>query len=130
MPNEKQLANLRPWQPGQSGNPAGSSTTSRYKQEIEALLADALLDEVDGKTRAAAIIDQVVSQAEEGQPWACKLLLDRILPATQKHEVTAPDASSVEELLEQLERIRSQRFVPTEEEQAALEAELRREPKH
>ena len=60
MPTEKSLANLTPWKPGQSGNPKGSSATGRYKQEVEQLLADALLDVVDGRTRAAAIIDRLV----------------------------------------------------------------------
>ena len=102
MPNgtPKQLANLTSWEPGQSGNPAGCSRGVKYREEVQRLLEDALQDERDGMTRAERIIDRIVSLAERGSPWACKLVLDRLLPAENRLNVgvTTPfDYASAQE---------------------------------
>ncbi len=95
MPTPKQLANLRPWQPGESGNPSGRSGAA-YSAVVFKQLEAALQDERDGKTRIAHIIEKVVSLAEQGRPWAVKMVLDRMLPATHPLDVDVHGLSAAE----------------------------------
>jgi hypothetical protein len=62
----------RPWQPGQSGNPAGYRKGSRHKAS---LLAETLLDgEADRITR------RCIEMAIDGEPVAMRLAVERLLP--------------------------------------------------
>jgi hypothetical protein len=90
MPNEKSLANLTPWKPGESGNPSGRNFAT-YRREVEQLLVDALevIDD-DGRSQAKAILDRLLADAKAGKPHAMKLVLERILPAVTKAELELP----------------------------------------
>ena len=57
---------------GQSGNPNGRPKGSLGKS---ALIAQQL---VSGATEQ--IVGTVIDKAMDGEPWACKMVLDRILP--------------------------------------------------
>jgi len=64
----------------------------------------------DGRTRAEAVIDRVMTEAERGRPWAAKLIFERALPVAQRHQVS----------VEARPEPRSPLFMPTEEEEREL----------
>jgi hypothetical protein len=61
-----------PFQPGQSGNPAGRAPGSRNKRTI---IVDKLLDDSAGDLTSAAI-----NQATAGDPAALRVCMDRVAP--------------------------------------------------
>jgi len=61
-----------PFQPGQSGNPAGRVPGSRNKRTI---ISEKLFDDSAGELTAA-----VIARATEGDPAALRVCVDRILP--------------------------------------------------
>ena len=63
----------RPFTKGQSGNPAGKPKGARHRAT---LAAEALLD-----GEAEALTRKVIELALEGNIFALKICLDRILPA-------------------------------------------------
>jgi len=76
-------------QPGQVLNPRGRNQYT-YRAEAEASLERYCKDHAD------QVIERVVLEAESGQPWAVKLLLDRILPAKHEVEVSSdPDVAGL-----------------------------------
>jgi hypothetical protein len=58
--------------PGARGNPAGKPKGARHKATV---LAEKLFS-----ADAAKIIKKVVAEAQNGQSWACKLVIERIIP--------------------------------------------------
>jgi hypothetical protein len=89
----KGLANLRPWQPGQSGNPGGRPkgliSYIREKTLDGRLLADFLLEVVQGNERAFCKMSDRLKATE--------MLLDRgCFPKT--HGETDPDAKPILDL--------------------------------
>lgn len=73
----KSLANLRPWKPGQSGNPKGRTSKKRLFEE--AFLEAAL----DGKD---TILGVLMAVAKSGNMQAIQMILDRVVPKVEKHE--------------------------------------------
>lgn len=73
--NERCLQNLRPWKPGQSGNPAGYSA----KREIQDHLVK-ILHRIDkeGSTLGQAICEKAVSEALEGSVQHFVAIADRV----------------------------------------------------
>lgn len=73
----RRLANLKPFQPGQSGNPKGrpkSITMSEaYRREL------AKVDESDpqGRTRAEVLAEQIIIKAKGGDVAAIREITDR-----------------------------------------------------
>jgi Family of unknown function (DUF5681) len=61
-----------PFQPGQSGNPAGRARGSRNKRTI---IVDKLFDDSAGELTTAAI-----TQAKAGEPSALRACMDRVAP--------------------------------------------------
>jgi hypothetical protein len=61
-----------PFQPGQSGNPAGRAPGSRNKRTV---IVDKLLDDSAGELTKAAI-----TQATAGEPAALRACMDRVAP--------------------------------------------------
>ena len=81
-----------PFQPGQSGNPAGRPIGARHKTTlaIESLL--------DGE--AEALTRKVIEKAKEGDLAALKLCLDRLLPMRKGRpiQIDLPDVSCASDL--------------------------------
>lgn len=67
----KQRAPGRPWQKGQSGNPAGKPKGTRH---LATRAAEALLD-----GEAEALTRKAIDKALEGDPIALRLCLDRLI---------------------------------------------------
>jgi hypothetical protein len=61
-----------PFQPGQSGNPAGRQRGSRNKRTI---LAEKLFDD-----SAETLVKALIALAQQGHPAALRLAMDRICP--------------------------------------------------
>ena len=78
MPKENSLKNLKKFQPGQSGNPAGRP---KKLPALDEILANVLgqTKEVNGEqiTAAEAIIRKLFQQAAAGNIQAAKILLER-----------------------------------------------------
>jgi len=55
MPNPASLRNLRPWRPGQSGNPKGRPRAPRFTERDRHVIVAALAGVFDETTRRAAI---------------------------------------------------------------------------
>jgi hypothetical protein len=74
-----------PFQPGQSGNPAGRPRGSRNKRTI---IVEKLLDDSAGDLTTAAI-----NRATEGDPAALRACMDRIAPRLRRRPLgfTLPD---------------------------------------
>ena len=92
MPPETTAGKQRGFQPGQSGNPKGRPKGSRHRIT---LLAEQM---VDGA--APEIVGKVIEFAKQGDPTACKLLLDRILPVRKDRPTpfALPPIDSVQDL--------------------------------
>jgi hypothetical protein len=69
----------RPFEPGQSGNPAGKPKGTRHRVT---LLADQLLDGA-----AEAIVQKVIEKAKQGDMTALRLCLDRVVPPRRERAV-------------------------------------------
>ena len=61
-----------PFKKGQSGNPKGRTPSAKFVNMLNVALKDG-----DGK-RLRRIADQLVRQAESGEPWAIKEVADRL----------------------------------------------------
>jgi hypothetical protein len=85
---KRQLANLRPWRPGEAPNPTGIN--GRPIQA--ALLREAAADDYTILSRS------IWKWAKAGRPWAVQLLLDRIdgpLPKQITADIRAEMAAQV-----------------------------------
>jgi hypothetical protein len=69
----------RPYQPGQSGNPAGKRPGTRHRLTR---LAERLME-----ADAADVVAAVVTAAKDGDMAAARLVLDRVLPAPRGRHV-------------------------------------------
>ncbi len=78
----------KPFQPGQSGNPAGKPKGTRHRATM---LAEQLLD-----GEAEAMVRKVVEKAKQGDMIALRLCLDRIVPPRRDRPVnfTIPELNS------------------------------------
>ncbi|MBV8206116.1 MAG: hypothetical protein JO041_04930 [Acidobacteria bacterium] len=83
------MPNLTPWQPGQSGNPAGRPKNSLLDDILRERLAK------DGCTAAYRIADQLLQDAELGDLNSIKLIANR----------TQPRHASASELRELINRL-------------------------
>jgi len=71
-----------PFQPGQSGNPAGRARGSRNKRTV---IVEKLWDDNAGEVTTAAI-----AQAKDGDPAALRACLDRVAPRRQPLDFDLP----------------------------------------
>jgi hypothetical protein len=100
------------FQKGTSGNPGGRpGVRVRAEQLLEKKASDAQINR---------ILKVILKKAEQGEPWACKMLMDRVLPPITQMEVSAPDPAPFEELEAALDRI--QAHSEAEDERLAIEA--------
>jgi hypothetical protein len=70
----------RPFEPGQSGNPAGKSKGTRHRITM---LAEQILD-----GEAEALVRKAIELALAGDAGALRLVLDRILPPRRERPVS------------------------------------------
>lgn len=68
------------WKPGQSGNPLGRRPGSR---NVITMLAQAVLD-----NDVEALMQKAVSKALQGDPWALKLCVERVLAPQRQTRVS------------------------------------------
>jgi hypothetical protein len=73
----KQRARGRPWQPGESGNPAGRPKGSSPVAALRAQIGEAVPE----------ILKALEAKAKEGDPAASRLLLERVLPPVKADEL-------------------------------------------
>lgn len=66
--------NLKPFKPGQTGNPNGRP---KKLPKLDELLAEVLSEEKEGKTAAQAILMALRAKATKGDVRAAELLMDR-----------------------------------------------------
>lgn len=71
--SEKSLANLKPWQPGQSGNPGGGPKTRNLLKALRA----AIEKEYDGVTGAEMIAGKLMELVADGNVHAIREVYDR-----------------------------------------------------
>ncbi len=67
--------NLKPWKPGQSGNPGGRPKTKLITQAYQELLME--IDPKTGKTKATLIAEKTLKEALKGNLAAVKEATDR-----------------------------------------------------
>jgi hypothetical protein len=77
---------LPPPQLGEVRNPKGINQYT-YRRQAEMDL------ERWCRTHGRELIEKILDLALLGKPWAVKLMLDRILPVVQKHEIQLPEVS-------------------------------------
>lgn len=86
-----------PFEPGQSGNPAGSQFNRPFWDAIRRACAQ----ENGKRIRAAA--EKLLDKAAEGEPWAIQMLADRTDGRpTQKQEITGEDGGPLSILVKGL----------------------------
>ena len=88
----KKQRNLKPFRPGQSGNPDGRPKGSRNKAT---LAMEALLD-----GEAEAITRKAIEKALEGDMTAIRLCLERILPTIKSRpiEIDLPPVETAQDI--------------------------------
>jgi hypothetical protein len=94
MPNPE---NLIPAKPGEVRNPTGRNQYT-YRAEAEKHLDEWC------KLYGQELVDTIANAAKAGKPWAAKLILDRVLPAVQHHDVksSGPDLAGLGDALASL----------------------------
>lgn len=88
-------ANLRPFKPGQSGNPGGRPKG----KSLTALLRERLdeVDEATGKTIAQLVVEGWVNAARDGNVPAIKEALDRTEgKVIERKELSGPDGGPIQ----------------------------------
>ena len=75
----------RPFQPGQSGNPAGKRKGTRHRATV---LAEKLMTD-----DSEAVVRAVVKAAKGGDMTAARLILDRIAPTRKGRPISLPVSS-------------------------------------
>lgn len=81
--------------PGNNANPEGRNQFT-YRAEAEKNLDEWC------KENGRDLIREIADAAKARRPWAAKLMLDRILPAIERHEHAFPDAAEAGDVLAQL----------------------------
>lgn len=74
---QRRLANLKPFQPGQSGNPAGRPRSALLSDAIRRLLPQPYPDDPHGRTYADKIAETLCNEAAAGNVQAAKEVADR-----------------------------------------------------
>jgi hypothetical protein len=71
------IENLRPWKPGESGNPGGRPRTKSITEELQRLL-DQEAPQSSGRTWASVIAGALLAKARKGDVRAIAELANRI----------------------------------------------------
>ncbi len=89
--------NLKPIAPGEVRNPTGRNQYS-YRNDAEKLLDELAKEVRNDKARLSQVLDRLFVDAERGQSYAMRLLIERVLPVTQISEHRFPDGIPSREL--------------------------------
>lgn len=73
------------WKPGQSGNPSGKNQWS-YRRKFEATFAEAV------ERDAEHLVSILLSHAKAGEMNALRMVLERLVPKIDRHELDAGSA--------------------------------------
>jgi hypothetical protein len=111
VPNHPGSENLRPIKPGEVRNPEGRNQYTA-RREAEKAWDELALSLKGDKRRLDLFLDKMWAEAEAGEPWAAKEVVARLLPVTTKIELPPSEP-------------RSQKFIPTEDEQRKLAGKFR-----
>ena len=80
------IENLKPWKPGQSGNPGGRPKTRLIDEALEELLLS------NDSELALAIAKRLLARAKKGELRAIQLVAERVQGRPKRHlEVSGPD---------------------------------------
>src|SRR4029453_4493897 len=74
---ERRLANLKPWKPGQSGNPRGRPKSRTLSEAYRRALSLPIPGDPEGRTYADAAAEMLAKEAAAGNVAAAKELADR-----------------------------------------------------
>ena len=77
MSSRKQLANLKPWPKGVSGNHKGRPRKTAPTDALRELLASGVPGDPEGRTYADAIAEALVKRAMRGDVQAAREIADR-----------------------------------------------------
>ena len=94
--------NLTPFKPGNNANPEGRNQYT-YRREAEQHLEEWC------KEHGRDMVRVIADAARAGKPWAAKLILDRVLPAVQQHDVAFPEATEAGTLIARLAGLASRK---------------------
>lgn len=95
LPNRASLLHpnvlARRFRPGTSGNPVGGSPKKTLEEIVTVLLGEAVVDPKTGQAmvRKELIGRALLAQAAAGKHSAMKLLLERVWPKREIHEINA-----------------------------------------
>jgi len=92
----RRLANLRPWKPGQSGNPGGRPKAGILSQAYHQFLEE--LDPKRRRTLAEAIAKAIIAKAMRGDVKAASELADRTEGKPQQSLAINATVNSVQDL--------------------------------
>jgi hypothetical protein len=81
--------------PGEVKNPTGINQYT-YRREAEQHLEEWC------KEYGRELVRVIADAARAGKPWAAKLILDRVLPAVEKHEHSLTESTGASALLDRL----------------------------
>ncbi len=109
--------NLKPFQPGQSGNPGGRPRSALMSQALRAALEREPGEKWRPQTEAEAIAESLVREARRGSVKAATLIADRTEGrARQQIEISnSLDRESDDEILAKLLERAAQRPVPPDD---------------
>jgi len=88
-PQQRRLANLRPFQPGQSGNPSGRPKRKPITDAYIRLLNEPIPGDKEGRTFADALAQKILKEALNGKVPAASEITDRV-----EGKVTLPISGS------------------------------------
>jgi hypothetical protein len=109
--------NLKPFQPGQSGNPGGRPKSAAMSQALRAALELPPGEKCQPQTEAEAIAESLIRQAKRGSVKAAVLICDRTegRPRQQIEISNSFDRESDDEILAKLLERAAQRPIPQDD---------------
>ena len=107
------VENLKPWKPGESGNPGGRPKTKPLTEELQRLLEQAA-PKGKGRTWAAVIAEALLTKACKGDVRAIAELANRV--EGRPFQAVGVDVEAGEDLAEALARARKRAANMSEEE--------------
>lgn len=101
----EQLANLKPWKPGESGNPSGRPKSKVLSDAYRRLLEEPFPNDPQGRTHAELIALGQVREAIKGKTPAAAEIADRTEgKARQAVELSGPGGSAIPLSIPELDR--------------------------